>query len=88
MGVLSRVTSTRLMTVNTVSNHEDAQRLASALGWPSETMGIIGATSSLLEICRPWRELGSMLSQIERRERDSQRRVQVATLKSVSAHLP
>lgn len=47
---------------------KDGQSVAITLGWPRESMGLLGATSAMLDLGAPWRQLDSMLSIVQKRE--------------------
>jgi hypothetical protein len=62
--------------------------VASGLGWPQELTGLTGASSALLDLGAPWRNLDSILWTIQRRQQESDMRVRLAILQDVSAHIP
>jgi hypothetical protein len=64
------------------------QDLAIRLGWPRESMGFIGASSSMVDLGAPWRHLDSMLTVVKHRQERSDGCVRLAVAKDIAALFP
>jgi len=63
------------------------QDLAIQLGWPRESMGFVGASSAIVDLGAPWRQLDSMLTVVARRQEQSDSCVRLAMAKDIAALL-
>jgi hypothetical protein len=64
------------------------QGLAIQLGWPRESMGFLGASSAMVDLGAPWRQLDSMLTVVKHRQEQSDSCVRLAMAKDIAALLP
>jgi|ERR1700733_181373 len=64
------------------------QDLAIRLGWPHASMGFVGASSAMVDLGAPWRQLDSMLTVVKHRQEQSDSCVRLAIAKDIAALLP